>query len=80
MKRLGLPEVMLLVQYVLAAFGKVPTWHCLPTLFVVVFLYLHEEGAKIREKSAEDARTHARRTPPPPPLPQPRHTRSSDAH
>ena len=69
MSRLGLPEIMLLVQYVLAAFGKVPTWHCLPTGIVVLFLYLHEEGAKAREKQetlARELARESRRVPPPP--------------
>ena len=78
--KISFAELFLIVQYVLSAFGKVPTWHCLPTLIAVAFLYLYQEGKTAREKSAEDARHHARRTPPPPPLPQPRHTRSTDAH
>lgn len=78
MRSWSLPEVFLLVQYVLAAFGKVPMWHCLPTLIVVVFLYLYEEGLRAREKSAEDAQRLARRSPPAISL-HPR-SRSTDAH
>jgi len=77
-RRWGLPEVFLLVQYVLAAFGKVPAWHCVPTMIVVVFLYLYEEGLRAREKSAEDAQRLARRTPPAIALHN--RSRSSDAH
>ena len=78
--KITLPELFLVVQYALAAYDRVPMWHCLPTLIAVVVLYLYEEGKKVRAQSAEDARRLARRTPPPPPLPQPRHTRSTDAH
>lgn len=78
--KIGFPELFLLVQYVLAAFGKVPSWHCLPTIVVVAFLYLYEEGKKAREASAADAVRLARRTPPPPAILQPRHTRSTHDH
>ena len=76
----NLPELFLLVQYVLAAFDKVPTWHCLPTILVVVVLYLYEEGKKAKERSAADAVRLSRRTPPPPAILQPRHTRSNHDH
>lgn len=77
MKRWNLPEVFLLVQYVLAAFGKVPTWHCVPTAMVVAFLYLYEEGKEARRDAAEDARRH-RKTPPVVTLHN--RARSNDAH
>lgn len=78
--RANLPELFLVAQYVLAAFDKVPTWHCLPTILVVVILRLYEEGKKVKERSAEDARRLARRPPPPPAILQPRHTRSNHDH
>ena len=79
MKQANLPEVFLVAQYVLAAFDKVPTWHCLPTIVVVVFLYLYEEGKRVKERSADDARALARRSPSPPFILHPR-SRSNDAH
>ena len=79
MKQANLPEVFLVAQYVLAAFNKVPTWHCLPTIVVVVFLYLYEEGKRVKERSAEDARALARRPSPPASILHPR-ARSHDAH
>ena len=79
MKRWNLPEVFLLVQYVLAAFGKVPTWHCVPTAMVVAFLYLYEEGKEARRQAAEDARRHARSKTLAPVTLHPR-KRSNDAH
>jgi hypothetical protein len=78
-KQANLPEVFLVAQYVLAAFDKVPTWHCLPTICVVVFLYLYEEGKRVKERSAEDARALSRRPSPPPSILHPR-ARSNDAH
>jgi len=79
MKQANLPEVFLVAQYVLAAFDKVPTWHCLPTIVVVVFLYLYEEGKRVKERSAEDARALSRRPSPPPSILHHR-SRSNDAH
>ena len=79
MKQANLPEVFLVAQYVLAAFDKVPTWHCLPTIVVVVFLYLYEEGKRVKERSADDARAFARRPSSPPSILHPR-ARSHNAH
>lgn len=73
------PELFLVVQYVLAAFEKVPFWHCLPTMIVVAFLYLYEQGEKARREAKEDAKSLSRRTPPPATI-QPRHTRSTHDH
>ena len=79
MNKVNLPEVFLVAQYVLAAFDKVPTWHCLPTIVVVVFLYLYEEGKQVKDRSADDARALARRQSSPPAILHPR-ARSNDAH
>jgi hypothetical protein len=80
MKQANLPEVFLVAQYVLAAFDKVPTWHCLPTIVVVVFLYLYEEGKRVKAQSAEDARRLSRRAPVPPVTLHHRHTRVPHDH
>lgn len=73
------PELFLLVQYGLAAFDKVPSWHCLPTMVVVAFLYLYEEGKRAKAASADDARRLSRRTPPPSVTLHPR-SRSTNDH
>jgi hypothetical protein len=79
MNKATLPELFLVAQYVLAAFDKVPTWHCLPTIVLVAFLYLYEEGKRVKERSADDARALARRPSPLPSVLHPR-ARSHNAH
>ena len=80
MNKITLPEFFLVAQYVLAAFDKVPSWHCLPTLVAVVFLYLYEEGKKVKAQSAEDARRLSRRAPVPPVTLHHRHARAPHDH
>lgn len=78
--KITLPELFLVVQYGLAAFDKVPSWHCLPTLVAVVFLYLYEEGKKVKAQSAEDARRLSRRPSPPSVTLHHRHVRAPHDH
>jgi hypothetical protein len=78
--RITLPELFLVAQYGLAAFDKVPSWHCLPTLVAVVVLYLYEEGKKVKAQSAEDARRLSRRPSPPPVTLRHRHVRAPHDH
>jgi hypothetical protein len=75
-----LPELFLVAQYGLAAFDKVPSWHCLPTVVAVVVLYFYNEGKRIKEKAAEDALRLSRRPSPPPVTLHPRHVRAPHDH
>jgi hypothetical protein len=80
MNKVTLPELFFVAQYALAAFDRVPSWHCFPTLVAVVFLYLYEEGKKVKAQSAEDARRLSRRAPAPPVTLHHRHTRVPHDH